>query len=40
MSFKHIGVDIEWEGKDEAEVGKDKATGTVRVRIDPKVIIA
>ena len=25
-----------WEGKAVEEVGKDKATGTIRVRIDPK----
>jgi len=35
-SFKHVGVDIVWEGKDEKEIGKDAKTGTVRVRIDPK----
>jgi hypothetical protein len=25
-----------WEGKDEEEVGRDKSTGTIRVRVDPK----
>lgn len=35
-AFKVVGVDIEWEGKDEEEVGRDKATGQVRVRVDPK----
>ncbi|XP_064640016.1 GDP-mannose 4,6 dehydratase-like isoform X2 [Lineus longissimus] len=36
MSFRHIGVEIEWSGSDVDEVGKDKATGKVRIRIDPK----
>ncbi|RKO85420.1 GDP-D-mannose 4,6-dehydratase, partial [Blyttiomyces helicus] len=35
-SFKTVGVDIVWEGKAENEIGKDAATGIVRVRIDPK----
>ncbi|XP_071785327.1 GDP-mannose 4,6 dehydratase-like [Asterias amurensis] len=35
-AFKCIGVDIIWEGTGVNEVGKDKATGVVRVRIDPK----
>eukprot|EP00057_Strongylocentrotus_purpuratus_P024853 XP_011679327.1 PREDICTED: GDP-mannose 4,6 dehydratase [Strongylocentrotus purpuratus] len=35
-SFKCIGVEIVWEGKGEQEVGKDKATGVIRVKIDPK----
>lgn len=35
-SFKCIGVEIVWEGKAVEEVGKDKATGAIRVRIDPK----
>ncbi|XP_022098092.1 GDP-mannose 4,6 dehydratase-like [Acanthaster planci] len=35
-SFKYIGVDIVWEGKGTEEVGKDKATGIVRVRVDEK----
>eukprot|EP00058_Branchiostoma_floridae_P003774 XP_002589262.1 hypothetical protein BRAFLDRAFT_213068 [Branchiostoma floridae] len=35
-SFKHIGVDIIWEGKGLEEVGKDSSTGTVRVRVSQK----
>ncbi|KXS14355.1 GDP-D-mannose 4,6-dehydratase [Gonapodya prolifera JEL478] len=35
-AFKIVGVDIAWEGEEENEVGKDKATGVVRVRVDPK----
>lgn len=35
-SFKHIGVEIVWEGSGVEEVGKDKATGIVRVKVNPK----
>ncbi|KAJ3056765.1 hypothetical protein HK097_004336 [Rhizophlyctis rosea] len=35
-AFRRIGMEIIWEGKAEQEVGRDAATGTVRVRIDPK----
>lgn len=36
LAFKHIGVDIVWEGKGLSEIGKDKATGVVRVKVDEK----
>lgn len=36
MAFKHTGVTVVWEGKGLDEVGKDTATGTVRVRVDEK----
>merc|ERR1719419_957972 len=35
-AFSHVGIEIEWEGSGVDEVGKDKATGAVRVRINPK----
>jgi len=35
-SFKHINVTIVWEGSGVNEVGKDKDTGVVRVKINPK----
>jgi GDPmannose 4,6-dehydratase len=35
-SFRHIGKEIEWEGEAEAEVGKEKGTGIVRVKVNPK----
>ncbi|KAJ3293940.1 hypothetical protein HK104_004096 [Borealophlyctis nickersoniae] len=35
-AFKVTGVTIEWEGEGPNEVGKDAATGEIRVRIDPK----
>lgn len=34
--FQKIDIDIEWEGSGVNEVGKDKKTGIVRVKIDEK----
>jgi GDPmannose 4,6-dehydratase len=36
MSFKAVGVEIQWQGKDENEIGSDKATGNTLVKINPK----
>ncbi len=36
LAFKHIGVDIVWEGKGVDEIGKDKKTGKVVVKVDEK----
>lgn len=35
-AFKHVDIDIVWEGKDEKEIGKDSKTGDVVVRVNPK----
>lgn len=35
LSAKHLGFDIEWQGKDVDEVGIDKTSGKVLIRIDP-----
>ena len=35
-AFKVVDTEIQWEGKDEEEVGKCKKTGKVLVRVDPK----
>ena len=35
-SFREIGKEIVWEGSGENEIGKEKDTGTVRIKIDPK----
>ncbi|EDO30449.1 predicted protein [Nematostella vectensis] len=35
-SFAHVGTEIVWQGKDEKEIGVDKATNKVLVRVDPK----
>lgn len=35
-SFKEIGEEIVWEGEGVDEIGKDKTSGKVRVKIDPK----
>ena len=36
MAFKAIGVEIEWQGKDENERGINKANGAEIVRVNPK----
>lgn len=36
MSFKQVGVNIDWAGSAEDEVGRDTATGKVVVRINPQ----
>lgn len=36
MAFKAIDIDLEFSGKDGAEIGTDKATGKVLVRVNPK----
>nr|ACO11502.1 GDP-mannose 4,6 dehydratase [Caligus rogercresseyi] len=35
-SFKYVGKEIIWEGSGESEVGKEKGTGIVRIRVNPK----
>ena len=35
-SFKEVGKEIVWEGEGVNEVGKEKDTGIVRIKIDPK----
>ena len=36
MAFAEIGVELEWRGEGVDEIGVDKASGTVRVQIDPR----
>lgn len=35
-SFRHVGKEIVWEGEGLEEVGKEKDTGVVRIRVNPK----
>lgn len=35
-SFKHIGIELMWEGTGINEVGKDKETGKILVKVNPK----
>ena len=35
-SFKYVGINIQWEGSGDSEVGKDAENGVVRVRVNPK----
>lgn len=36
LAFKHVNIEIEWEDIGENEVGKNKATGEIVVRVDPR----
>jgi GDPmannose 4,6-dehydratase len=36
QAFKHIGIDIVWEGKETKEKGVDKKTGRILVEISPE----
>lgn len=36
IAFNHVGIELEWSGKDVDEIGKDKATGKTIVKINPK----
>lgn len=38
LAFAHVNVDIIWEGQGIHEVGKDKKTGIVRVRVDKQYL--
>ena len=35
-AFRVVGVEVEWHGSGVDEIGKNKATGEVIVRVDPK----
>lgn len=35
LAFRHVGIDIDWSGKDETEIGTDRSTGKVLVRVNP-----
>jgi GDPmannose 4,6-dehydratase len=35
-SFRVVGVDIQWEGSGDQEIGKNSITGEVVVRVDPR----
>ena len=34
-AFNHVGIDIEWQGKEENEVGIDKSNGKILVDVNP-----
>lgn len=36
IAFKHLGMEIEWEGKGVDEIGIDKHTKRIVIKIDPK----
>jgi len=36
LAFKHVGIDLRWEGEGVDEKGIDVATGNVLVEVDPR----
>lgn len=36
LAFDYAGIEIVWEGKEENEIGRDKETGKVVVKVNPK----
>ena len=36
MAFKAAGIELEFSGKDESEIAKDKASGKIVLRVNPK----
>jgi len=36
IAFLHVGKEIEWQGKNELEIGIDKKTGATLVKVNPK----
>ena len=36
LAFAEVGVELEWQGEDVDEVGRDRATGAVRVEVNPR----
>ena len=36
MAFKAIDIELEWSGSEENEIAKDKSTGIIVVRVNPK----
>lgn len=35
-AFKHVGMEIVWQGSGADEIGKEKDTGIIRVKINSK----
>lgn len=36
IAFKHVGMDIQWSGEGVNEIGTDKATGKIVVKVNPQ----
>lgn len=36
MTFRAAGIDIDWRGTGEEEIGVDRATGAIRVKVNPR----
>ncbi|MCK6418085.1 MAG: GDP-mannose 4,6-dehydratase [Alphaproteobacteria bacterium] len=38
LAFRYAGMDLEWEGGGANEIGRERKTGTVRVKVDPALL--
>lgn len=36
LAFAQVGVDLDWSGSDDCEIGTDRRTGVLRVRVNPQ----
>lgn len=36
LAFRYVGIELDWQGKEDNEIGIDKETGRVVVRVNPK----
>ena len=36
LAFEYVGIEIEWEGQAENEIGKDRETGKTIIKVNPK----
>lgn len=36
LAFQAVGIQIEWQGHEDSELGRDASTGQIRVRVNPK----
>lgn len=36
LAFRYVGIELEWQGKEDNEIGINKATGKIVVKVNPK----
>ncbi len=36
LAFRHVGIELAWEGKDREEKGRNQETGEILIEVDPK----
>lgn len=35
LAFAEVGIELDWEGSDRSEIGRDRATGAIRIAVNP-----